>query len=232
MAFDRDEVLNKVYNLLQKTEERGCSVAEAAAAAEIVQRLCQKYNVTEAEAVARGVVEKSPLGAFIIEYPDNYHLILLGIIAKNMFCEVVVIQGTNEVYLIGTEMNDSVVYFLYGFVSTQLDATRIMDSVNGSFDCNLEDFDNSWWTGAINAIEQRLQKNQTIFEADNKALVNTSKTLVLDFINQNFGNSDRIELEATAFDYDAYQLGLDAGNAVQMNRSVGNSVVKAMPHSV
>lgn len=113
------DIKEKIEKLLAKTVENGCTMAEATAAAKMVQKLVKKYHIELAE-VGNGkeTADGEVLDAKSIR---KWEIRLVNVIANNMRCKIVVsrrytagsVNRKSFIYIIGMDTDRKAVVLLY-----------------------------------------------------------------------------------------------------------------------
>lgn len=114
------DIKAKIEKLLSKTVENGCTMAEAIAAAKMVQKLIGKYHIELAEI---GNKKETADGEVLdVKSIRKWEIRLVSAIARNMRCEVIIsrryvvatsVNRKSFVYIIGMDADRKAVISLY-----------------------------------------------------------------------------------------------------------------------
>lgn len=220
----KEQVLNFISKLSRKTVDRGATLEEAAAAAAKIQKLCQEYNVSVAESVERE--EETPVGAIeLMSYGSASLTTLITICAKYNFCRAIALHGKGRSVVVGNKVNQQVVTYLYHSLRQQLDFLYKQDlKAFGELTKREKTmFKKGWYHGALLEITKRFDAQQKIFESQSSALVISNKTLVDKKVSELFPNIQKSQGRKQTVIEGSVQLGMTAGQRVQMNKGVGSN---------
>lgn len=208
--MERDKVFQLIENLLNKTEDRGASPDEAAAAANKVQELLTRYNLELADLHVAANNGPAPGPDITKEWVDisdtpiwyrekNWRRSLVVSVARYNYCKA--LQSDRSMVIIGTKDNIAVVRELSLWLIDQLDemariATKAYAKKMGKWVWKAYQtgdhpysYRASYLEGAVATIRGRLYSKQKEMEGetDVKALVVRHESYIDDFIKNVFG---------------------------------------------
>lgn len=225
----KEKILAKLLKL-RNLAEKNNSAEEAANAAAKLQELLFEYNLTENDVQE---IETAPV--YEKEYYDikvktaKWRSHLFATIARNNFCQVVS-TGNSRLILIGTEENRFVVKFIYENLAEDLNrickggvkvAKKESPFLNGIL------WNKSFYFGAIRTISIRLseQKNVSINKANEDNSKGTTLALKIDNALRDatqtlVGATKKSRTSKVRVDGNGYAVGVQAGNSVNLQKSV------------
>lgn len=187
----REALLNRITALLDKTEENGCTVEEAASAAAKVQELLLKYNLDMAEIIrvkgqrSEDITHKEGIPISIHKFTmKGWRIRLMDGIAQHNFCKMLYRRGQNTFILIGREVDVKVVEQLYHSVSNQLEdrcnkeakEAELLGTIASNWPApnNTQTWKSSFFDAAVSAVWRKLREEQA--KAEHQAAAKTAPT--------------------------------------------------------
>ncbi|HEX3640647.1 MAG TPA: DUF2786 domain-containing protein [Ktedonobacteraceae bacterium] len=218
MATDTKLVLSKIKKLLALSTSSNPN--EAAAAAAKAQELLMLHNLSMSQIQTQE--PSSYEQTFLNLGRSIWKRVLLSVIARNNFCEVVYTPSKAESALIGEAHNREVVTYLYHYLIGQLEPMAIDAYHRSLSSMHAKSWLDAFYMGAATSIDHRLEEQQREMEAASnacKALI-ISKDAELKSAMRHFypqtknGSSKRIRSK------DGYYSGQEAGRKVALNRGI------------
>lgn len=207
-----EKIMNKINALLEKTTENGCTPAEAAEAAAMVQKLLAKHHLelTEQRDVAEDV-----LGCVEI-IKHEWEIRLASVLAENGCCEVVIHQRGREKKLsfMGRETDLNAVLSLYDTFSEAIKKGIRKEKIR----CREEygtarGAETSYAIGFISAVAQEMARQC-------KALMLVTPQDVTDKMNELFPNLRTRKTKSIALNADSYNRGKMDGRQAAGRREI------------
>ena len=118
-APDRDQMLARIRALLAKTEEAGCTEAEAHSAAAKAAELIEKYRVTAHELGAESARHSANFGSSGVESgagpraPFHWAVLLANAVSKLVMCPSYVSPAHRAIFFIGEDLQRELGVRLY-----------------------------------------------------------------------------------------------------------------------
>ena len=128
VAQDKDAVLNKVRNLLNKTTERGASEAEAEVAIKMVHKLLEQHNLSMMDAVETqedlrlDVMHLTTGKVRGVAYGKAWVVELAPAVAKACYCKTLFVKHGEKVIFIGSKNDVHAAHDLFQYLVTQASA--------------------------------------------------------------------------------------------------------------
>lgn len=188
-----ESVVEKIKKLLSLAEHEGSNENEASIALEKAQKILLEYNLTRAD-IKINDDYKTPAGIGKIDGIETagytWKKSLLNTIALNMLCHVVVTPSENKWHLFGTYDNVKSTLEVYHWVAAQLESAALNQwskyHKNGGYE-PVRTWKAGFFSGAINAISNRLRKPMADFSAGNgRALVIQNKAMLDNAVSKIF----------------------------------------------
>jgi hypothetical protein len=211
-------VLTKIKKLLALSTSSNPN--EAALAASKAQELLMQHNLTMSQVEMHG--ESSYGQEFVQTGSRFWKRSLLTVIARNNFCEVIYEAQIKSAALIGEKHNQEVVTYLYGYLVSQLEpmamtAYRLSDTT-----MHAKTWLDSFYMGAINAINARLkaQKAEMIAESNACKSLVVIKDAELQEALRKFYPDIKAEPKKRVKSLGGYREGVEAGKRVALNKAI------------
>lgn len=226
---EKAKVAARIRALFAKTEERGATVEEAAAAAAKAQEFITRYNLTLEDLEVRdaGRYVKATVEFHCPKKLVRTHQALLHIIAQGNFCDTVRSWGARS-YLVGRPENVEFVTWLYGAV--QEDMARLAKEAKPAWGRSA--WTRAFWYGAMSTLRARFyeqreaQKREATQGAQVTALVLATKEALDKAVYELIGQTTKGRSSGPrggAGTGSAYQQGREAGHRLNINRPLGTS---------
>lgn len=223
---DGKKILETISKLFAKTEDKGCTEAEAQAAAKMAQRLMAKHGITQEEVELADSIERieemydAGLGYSILPYAFD----LAKVIADNFRCVMLFNKRTRTIWFRGHK-TDSLIALktfqeLHMICETMTSAhIRKMKKITGYE----RGHGNSFKEGFVRGVREALEENV----AQYSLMVITPEDVIKSLENVKKAATPKKNTEA--FDYESYQEGRRAGKeSVKVGRKIdaGNKKLK------
>lgn len=216
----RKKFLEVISHLMNKTTDRGATEAEATAAAEKVQELLIKYNLSMAE-VRNVNGPKSAVGGMRFNIGSyNWKRSLVTSVARTNLCEILWSQG--HVILVGKEVNVRAVQQLSTFLIDQVErlahravwAYRIEHGMDDS-----KAWKYSYMQGMADRVGRRLDETmaQQKEETATMALVVVTDTENREYIERVFPERTKAAVPVTT-SQKGYRAGYKDGDKVDIGQ--------------
>lgn len=129
MAYDKQQVIDKVRKILDRADTtRGATQEEAATAAAMAQRMLEDYKLTMTDIEFAEMKELDPIKQWYINPKDLgikrkatrelWSEQLAAVVARAHMCEILVHPRSNAFTLVGREQDAAVAAFMYHFLYT------------------------------------------------------------------------------------------------------------------
>jgi hypothetical protein len=146
-------VLSKVKKLLALSTSSNPN--EAALAAAKAQELLMQHNLTMSQVETHG---ESKYGEALVQTGSRvWRRMLLTVIARNNFCEVIYDSAIAQAILIGEAHNQEVVAYLYRYLVGQLEPMATAAYRLSSTTVHAKSWLDSFYIGGVESIEERLK---------------------------------------------------------------------------
>lgn len=229
---EKSKVAARIRALFAKTEDRGATVEEAAAAAAKANEFITRYNLTLED------LEVRDAGRYIkatvtFECPKKLvrtHQALLHIIAEGNFCDTVRSWGARS-YLVGRPENVEFVTWLYGAV--QEDMARLAKAAKPAWARSA--WTRAFWYGAMATLRDRFRAQRRAQEAETTqgpqvtALVLVTKQALEQAVYELIGKTTKgrgAGPRGGRGGASAYVQGREAGHRLNINRPLGGSTAR------
>ena len=218
MAIDTT-VLSKIKKLLALSTSSNPN--EAALAAARAQELLMKHNLTMSQVETHGQ-ESQYCEAFVNTGSRVWRRMLLVVIARNNFCEMVYDTATSQAILIGEAHNQEVVTYLHQYLIGQLEPMAATAYKLSGSTIHAKSWLDSFYVGAVESINKRLetQKNEMAAASNAcKSLVvvkdaELKQALYKFYPNTKIGAAKRIRSS------DGLREGREAGRRVALSKAI------------
>jgi hypothetical protein len=161
LTTDITPVLTKVKKLLALSTSSNPN--ESASAAAKAQALLMQHNLTMSQVETQD--KASSYGQTFVKTGSRvWRHYLLGVLARNNFCEVVYDTATSQACLIGEQQNQEVVTYLYTYLVSQLEPMALTAYKLSGSSIHAKTWKDSFYIGAVQSIKERLeaQKNEMV----------------------------------------------------------------------
>ena len=226
MPEERGKVIDNIQKLLNMTMERGCTEAEAARAAEMVQKLLFKHKLLMAEVQAQKGDTKGPR---IIELDGDitsqknygkWKPQLAWGVARYNFCTGFQDPYRGKFIFIGQEVEVQIAKELYEWLVTQLEDVVRVACFNYQGYSRISTFRRAFFTGAVLTVNNRLYSQWRNLQGQSEqstSLVVTTKAMLEDYKHQRHPYLVKSRAMRMANgSYDGYVAGIRAGKEVDI----------------
>jgi len=220
-------IIQKIQKLLALSTSDNPN--EAALALSKAQKLLAEHNLSMLDVQEKQGKRSDAYGMRGIDLQSKNHWMraLLCSVARNNFCDVVYHPKRTVVHLIGEPENVEAVIWLFNHVLVQLECMaarelRVYRMAGGA--THARTWKNSFFTGAMQVIHQRLVQERAEFEAaqnKNQALIVLKDTDLEEAKLRIFPDLKKGKLHTTLRSPDGYAQGQRAGSRVGFRREVG-----------
>lgn len=239
MTQERDKIKAKIVKLLSKTEDKGCSEAEAVMAAEKAAELMTHYDIeaTELDFRSKSCVKKS---ADLRKYGNK-------IIADTVSVQIARLcdvrgwksSGEGKKYYFGFEQDVDIALYLYDLIGTAI--LNELEAYKNSSDYEDAKADGyhgiSLMTSFFHGIHDRLCERVRVLADEKKQKVAKSANALvpvkMEKINDEFGDLGLNLSSSRSYRYgshagSAYKAGQASANRIGISKGVGESTRKAI----
>ena len=239
-----EAIIDKVRKLLNMTEDKGCSVAEAASAAALAQKLLSEHRLSVADlGEAPGMEEKIHNDSFLYEGERIVHWKsdLASTICNVNGCKMYYSNryGTRasgrygnllRYQIIGRDSDIAVVTYFFNYLTAEID--RLANQAQRNGQGRGKTWSNSFKHGASLEVCQRLHLSNKEVRV---AASNSTALVKLDNKDEEVSNwaEKNLELKKTPrkdsnLDYGAYRQGREAGAGIALNKGLGGEGIKEL----
>jgi len=212
-------VLTKIKKLLALSTSSNPN--EAALAAAKAQELLMQHNLTMSQVETHGQ-ESQYCEAFVKTGSRVWRRLLLAVIARNNFCEMVYDPRIKSAVLIGEPQNQEVVIYLHSYLIGQLEPMAASAYKLSGTMMHAKSWLDSFYIGAMESIKHRLEtQKREMAAASNacKSLVivkdaELKQALYKFYPNTKIGPAKRIRSS------DGLREGREAGRKVALSRAI------------
>lgn len=188
------DIASKIKKLLHLADtKRNSNVEEAASAAAKAQKLMEKHRIQMAmltddfQIITKYLDDRGK--------PENWKVFLATVLAKSNGCFIIKSEkysADNKVLVAGLEKDIDTLQYLYTYIVSELNRMCLAElfKLKNSLNINPRpSFVNSFYLGAINIIDQRLQTaNKEIRDAETKNAILPEEKILLNFALQKIDN--------------------------------------------
>jgi len=231
---DLDAIMLKLANLKELADKPG-TAGEAAAAAAAIQRLLFKYNLTmsdlkDKDDLQNPFVNNTMSFRSSIRDPDNaWKAMLLGVVARNNFCRVILLMNGKSAAIVGRTANVAVVegmydYLYYEALRLRKDQYTIHRNLHGTKYGDASLWARSFYVGFCETMNSRFveQNKQDEKESGSKgsALVIQSQRELLNALAKFYPHAAKVGIASISTSERGRQAGNNAGNKVNLGKQV------------
>lgn len=232
MSVD-DKVLSKLKKLMNMTTERGCTPAEAAAAAAHVERILEEHQLSRFDVDSKKFDEEvvdEKAGVKLGKVVPAWSYALASAVATPH--EVVAIfswtpHGEHVLRFVGHKSDASVSSYLYVTLFPRLLRMADVECVRlGRFGAGIKTFKRDFMLAAAQTIYVRLKEERDRVRAQNVAsrdLVVVKKDAVEDYMKRRYPGAKTSRVKTDVKDLQAHARGLKAGDSIELRRGVEGS---------
>lgn len=228
MTQHQETILAKIKKLMNLTEARGATPAEAANAAAKITAILFEHNLTMAQAEAHqpdqpreGMGKNEYTVPFGGPMAARWMATLTNIIAKFNFGSVVCDTRSRKIWVIGKPSNVEVILYMSEYIGREIQrlCKAEMHGMN-----NNSSFYNAFTRGAVSMIHTRLREQEEAMRAKSTTgteLILVSQQALAQAVGEYFPRLRQAKRARSLRDGGAYQQGQAAGKSISITRGIG-----------
>jgi hypothetical protein len=220
METTKESILRKIRALQAKTEDNGCTEAEAISAAKMVQRLLDEYSITMTEIEAK---DKGNCGIHIIyTHRQKQHAIgiCLSAIAKFTDTKVWISRSSDMVvykffgHKVDTEIAEYIYYVCLNALEYEWNNIKSM-----GIPAKKPDFQKGMAIRLSERLyEMKAEKEKEVLSSTTAIMVIKNQTVLHEF--NELGLNLRKSAGVTLNNNNSYHLGKKAGDSINFNKAI------------